>query len=51
MQILTRPTHQQVRDWMQSRIKAVVPPPAPEETRRELGWGLIEQVDEKECPR
>jgi hypothetical protein len=36
------PSHQQVRSWMQQRQVDRTPPPAPEQIRRELGWGLLE---------
>lgn len=35
-----RPTKQQVRDYTAARAKQTTPPPAPEEIRRQLGWGL-----------
>jgi len=38
----SKPTNQQVRSWMQQRQVDRVPPPSPEEVRRELGWGLVE---------
>lgn len=37
----TKPSPQQVRDYMQQRREARTPPPAPEEIRRQLGWELI----------
>lgn len=38
----TKPSKQAVRDYMRSRSTEVTPPPTPEQIRRELGWGLIE---------
>jgi hypothetical protein len=36
------PDKQVVRSWMQQRLVQRTPPPSPEETRRQLGWELIE---------
>lgn len=38
MNPITRPTPQQVRDWMKQRQVEQRPPPTPEQIRRELGW-------------
>jgi hypothetical protein len=38
----SKPSNQQVRSWMQQRQVDRTPPPAPEEIRRQLGWGLVE---------
>jgi hypothetical protein len=38
----SKPSNQQVRSWMQQRQAERTPPPAPEEIRRMLGWGLVE---------
>lgn len=38
----SKPEAQAVRDWMQQRQLDRTPPPAPEEIRRQLGWGLVE---------
>lgn len=38
----SKPSNQQVRSWMQQRQAEKSPPPAPEEIRRQLGWGLVE---------
>jgi len=39
----TKPTPQQVRDWMQKRQVDQKPPPTPEQIRRELGWEFFKQ--------
>jgi hypothetical protein len=41
-QTSSRPTNEQVRSWMQQRQADRSPPPAPDEIRRQLGWGLVE---------
>lgn len=38
----SKPTNEQVRNWMQQRQADRSPPPSPEQIRRELGWGLVE---------
>lgn len=38
---VTRPTKQQVRDWLKQQLVAKTPPPPPAEVRRQLGWELI----------
>jgi hypothetical protein len=40
MHQITHPTKEQVRAYMTRREVARVPPPAPDEVRRELGWRL-----------
>ena len=42
---ITQPTKEQVRAYMAAREAARLPPPAPEEIRRQLGWRL-QQADE-----
>lgn len=37
---MTSPTKQQVRTYLTGRATAKVPPPTPEEIRRQLGWDL-----------
>lgn len=39
---VAKPSHQQVRDWMQQRRKEASPPPTPEDIRTELGWRMLE---------
>lgn len=46
MKQTSKPTHQEVRSWMQQRQVSPVPPPSPEEVRRQLGWGLVEAESE-----
>jgi hypothetical protein len=36
------PDKYKVRQFMQQRQAQRTPPPSPEETRRQLGWGLVE---------
>lgn len=36
------PDKQKVREFMQQRQAQKLPPPTPEEVRRELGWGLVD---------
>lgn len=38
----SKPTNEQVRSWMRQRQVDRTPPPAPDEIRRQLGWGLVE---------
>lgn len=37
----TKPSHQQVRQWMQQRQVAHTPPPTPAQIRTQLGWDLL----------
>jgi hypothetical protein len=39
---MSKPTKEQVHDYMQQRINGKTPPPSPEQIRRELGWGMVE---------
>lgn len=41
MQSASRPTQQQVREYMQQRQAEQTPPPPPDEIKRQLGWWLI----------
>jgi hypothetical protein len=41
MSIMTHPTKHIVRAYLKRRARDPKPPPAPEEIRRQLGWGLI----------
>lgn len=40
---VAKPSHQQVRDWMQQRRKEVEPPPSPDRIRELLGWALLKE--------
>ena len=37
----SKPDRELVRSWMLQRQVDRVPPPSPEEVRRQLGWGLV----------
>lgn len=39
----TKPTQQQVRNYLATRHVSKSAPPAPAEIRRQLGWGLVQQ--------
>lgn len=43
MNATPRPSKEVVRQYMAKRIKDHTPPPSPEEIRRQLGTGMIEQ--------
>lgn len=40
------PTKQEVRYWLTRRRFSKLPPPEPQELRRQLGWGLIVSSDD-----
>ncbi len=42
MHSMSHPSKEQVRAYMRRREHAVLPPPAPEEIRRQLAWSRIE---------
>jgi predicted dithiol-disulfide oxidoreductase (DUF899 family) len=44
----TKPTPQQVREWMQQRQVSKTPLPTMEEIRRQLGWQFFKSA---ECAR
>lgn len=35
------PSKYLVRSWLERRAQEAIPPPTPEEIRRQLGWGLF----------
>lgn len=37
----THPSKEQARLWLQQRTLSRLPPPAPAEIRRQLGWELL----------
>jgi len=37
----SKPTPQQVRDWMRAPERKRAPPPDPKDIRRELGWEML----------
>jgi len=39
-----KPTPQQLRNYLAARHDSKSAPPAPAEIRRQLGWGLVQQV-------
>ena len=43
----TRPTKEQVRDYMALRRQQHTPPPPLKEIRRQLGWDLVETPRDK----
>ncbi|QGZ41595.1 hypothetical protein IP92_00566 [Pseudoduganella flava] len=44
------PSKEEVRAWMVRRCRAHLPPPAPDEIRRELGWHLLPAPDVPALP-
>ena len=40
MPAIQQPPKQAVRDYLERRARANVPPPTPDEIRRQLGWGM-----------
>lgn len=42
MATTTQPNKQAVRDYMERRRGARVPPPTPEEVRRQLDWRMLQ---------
>jgi len=38
----SKPDREVVRSWMRERQVERVPPPSPEEVRRQLGWHMVE---------
>lgn len=49
----THPSKEQVRQWMSERQEQRTPPPSPQEVKRQLGWGLLYEMDPlaQECQR
>lgn len=39
----TMPSKEIVREWLKHEVSQHRPPPDPQQIRRELGWGLIEE--------
>ncbi len=39
---MSKPTKEDVRHYLEKRVKEHKPPPDPKQIRRELGWDLIE---------
>lgn len=48
MDKITRPTPEQVRDYMNQRFASREPPPSQADIRRLLGWDLIAAQREEE---
>lgn len=40
MSTFSQPSKQSVRAYLKRRVRNTQPPPAPEEIRRQLGWGM-----------
>jgi hypothetical protein len=38
-----QPSKEAVRQWLQTQIDARLPPPDPEQIRRELGWEMCRE--------
>jgi hypothetical protein len=43
----SHPPKQLVRAYLERRVKEHKPPPTPEEIRRQLGWGMLLEDDDK----
>jgi hypothetical protein len=41
MPTIKQPPKQLVRSYLEERSKSPLPPPSPEEVRRQLGWGMF----------
>lgn len=41
MKTISRPTKEQVRDWLHTRHEKPTPLPSNDQIRRQLGWGLV----------
>jgi hypothetical protein len=44
---ISHPPKHLVREYLERRSKESKPPPTPEEVRRQLGWGMLMQADDK----
>lgn len=42
-QQVKQPSKEQVHKWLVDQVKRHVPPPTPEEIRRQLGWNLVQK--------
>jgi hypothetical protein len=47
MPTTSHPPKHLVREYLERRARDTQPPPAPEEVRRQLGWGMLMQADDK----
>jgi len=47
MPMTPHPPKHLVREYLERRARDTQPPPTPEEVRRQLGWGLLMQADDK----
>lgn len=47
----SKPSNQQVRDYMAKRREAATPPPTPERIREQLGWQMLKDEREAQRPR
>ena len=53
MATTTHPSKEQVREFMAKRREERTPPPDPREIRRQLGWNMLYNIDQRgtECMR
>lgn len=42
-----QPSKESVRNWLRARLATRVPPPDPQQIRRELGWELVKIVRDR----
>ena len=47
MEVVSRPTKEQVRMWFESRRRTLAPLPSNAQIRRQLGWGLCNSADRR----
>lgn len=43
-----KPTKEQLRKWQQNNREQKRPPPSPDQTRRELGWDMLQEQQKQE---
>lgn len=46
MATMSRPSKEQVREWLRRRRLQSIPPPGPDQVRRELSWGMRQGASE-----
>jgi len=47
MSTTSHPPKHLVREYLERRARDTQPPPSPEEVRRQLGWAMLMQADDK----